>query len=79
MLYTLPTTFFFSLSNVIPPTLHQGTGVIERIDNTMLPLGAKLYLIQVCGKIIKGQMTEQGSASICAIALSDKTSCHPII
>lgn len=75
----VPNLFFPPLANVIPPPLHPGTGVIERIDNNMFPLGARLYLIQFWGKIIKGQMTEQGSASICAVAPSDKTPCHPII
>lgn len=34
------------LSNLIHPPLHQGTGVIERIDNNASPSGVKLYLIQ---------------------------------
>lgn len=34
------------LSYAIPATLHQGTGAIERQDNTVLLLGAELYLIQ---------------------------------
>ncbi len=42
----VPNLFFIPLSDVIPPPLHQGTRVIERIDNSMFPLGAKLYLIQ---------------------------------
>lgn len=42
----VPKPFFPLLSNVTPPPLHQGTGVIERIDNNVFPLGGKPYLIQ---------------------------------
>lgn len=55
-------------ADVFPATLHPGTRAIDSKDKTVVLLGAKLYLIQFWGEIIKGQRTEGASASIHAVA-----------